>query len=387
MSQYPYILCPQKIEAIATSNPPIQPLQLVTNPARPIIPPEPQPPLENFWLNILLWFRPFLYSPNRRFPYFPDLHLWVIGVTTASAVLVSLGMGKIGLSVLLLFLIPLCGLTLWFFASGFVYRQTRNLYYFYERLLYHRPRKHGEYQEQLNEWRKQKDEIEEKYRLKVERINADNQRRREEHELQKLLILSKENVRQWRENQRRSIVENLNPVPLGEKVDTHDFDPRGYAELSHNCNFPIRLKHYFPNKIFALRYLSGSDRIPDFAYIDGSLFIDIEIDEPYTPRQYPDSDRSLKLTHCMGQSSYDMRDITFTNSNWFVIHFSEGQALQQPEACCKEIAKLIAYCTGDTSILSQFATVPDLTIDRRWTFEEAQDMAERRARLNYSYSR
>ncbi|MDV3002563.1 MAG: hypothetical protein N5P05_004218 (plasmid) [Chroococcopsis gigantea SAG 12.99] len=363
MTQYPYILYPRKVEAIARAFPPQPSLVLVAAPAQPIIPAKPEPPAENVLVNILLRFRPTPFNPP----------IW--GVATALAAVLSFSAGNTSLFVSLLVLITL---------SVWAYRSTyRTRVALYGELSSFKKDKDERYRRQLNQWNINKEEIEKKYRLEVKRVNAENERMQEKYERDKQTAQKPEYIEQWRQEQRRSITASLNPLPLREEAV--GFKHKGYAEYEDNCAFPSLITTYFPDKIKVLHYWKRGKkkRVPDFAYTDGTLFIDIELDEPYTPRQYPDFG-SLKLTHCIGDSEYDDRDEEFINSDWVVIHFSERQALQQPKACCKEIARMIAYCTGDESILSAFSGVPDLTPERRWTLHEAEAMAHRRERLRYS---
>jgi len=158
---------------------------------------------------------------------------------------------------------------------------------------------------------------------------------------------------------------------------------RGYAEVK--SNFPRLLKQYFgEDKIFELKKVLG--KVPDFIYRDERthLAIDIEIDEPYTPRRYPEEfpKQELKVTHCIEQVEDEERDLLFTEVDWFVIRFSEGQVIQYPASCCKYIAQKIDYLSG-TKYLEKFAHVVDLDIDYRWTKSGARCMAKARDRLSY----
>lgn len=157
--------------------------------------------------------------------------------------------------------------------------------------------------------------------------------------------------------------------------------PRGWAEHSTNCLFGPELYTYFPEKIYE-RIKVGS-RTPDFAYIDPDtgLHIDIEIDEPYIPRQYPNQ-VPLEPTHYIG--SDDSRDQEFNQRGWIVIHFSEEQVIRHSRSCCKEVAKIIFRLTENQSVLSSFEGIRDLQTYPQWSWSEALQMAEQRSRLTYS---
>jgi hypothetical protein len=234
-------------------------------------------------------------------------------------------------------------------------------------------------------WEQERNRQNQSYRRETERVRLDNERRLRQHERARRELSLPENLERWRRQETARALGQLQPIELGAEVDTTQFDPRGYTEYSDNCRFPILLERYFKGNISVLRYLGENNRIPDFAYVDRArnIFIDIEIDEPYTPRQYPRSNGTLKETHCIDQNHYDERDREWVHSDWFVIHFSERQVIAQGQSCCKTIARLISDLTGDTTILQPFMNVPDLISEPRWTMEEAREMANRRERLHY----
>jgi very-short-patch-repair endonuclease len=166
------------------------------------------------------------------------------------------------------------------------------------------------------------------------------------------------------------------------KLETDDRrENRGYAEFSQNSRFPQLLKKIFgDDRIQALR--SMGKYTPDFAYTDllHKLYIDIEIDEPYTPRQ-PNSEKPLIPTHYVGND--DRRDRFFQNAGWAVIRFSERQVLLHPDRCCKLVAELVAELTGNQNILSDFEQIPHLESEPQWTEAESRLMAIKQARLHY----
>ncbi len=156
-------------------------------------------------------------------------------------------------------------------------------------------------------------------------------------------------------------------------------DRRGFGEFPENALFPTLLQKSFPQRIITLRKVAHY--IPDFIYLDQShnLHIDIEIDEPYTPRQYP-AEAPLQLTHCQGQD--DVRNRFFQSAQWFVVRFSERQVLLHPESCLKFLIELINQLTGE-GIPNPFVHVPDLEPEPQWTKDMAESMANRQVRLHY----
>jgi hypothetical protein len=47
------------------------------------------------------------------------------------------------------------------------------------------------------------------------------------------------------------------------------------------------------------------------------------------------------------------------NSGWIIIKFSQGQIAENPDACCKEFAKLLDRLSLDTTVLPSFTNIPD----------------------------
>ncbi|MBD1823959.1 DUF559 domain-containing protein [Cyanobacteria bacterium FACHB-DQ100] len=155
------------------------------------------------------------------------------------------------------------------------------------------------------------------------------------------------------------------PLP---PVGTHHKPPRGRSE----SQFERDLWRYFPGKIHTGLLVKRPELqqpyVPDFAYLDRALAIDIEVDEPYTY----DTRQPIHFLDCPKDRS---RNQFFTDHGWIVIRFSEAQVIKSPASCCKAIASTIALISHDNSIMSAFRQVPTLKPDRRWTAEQAQQLA------------
>jgi hypothetical protein len=145
-----------------------------------------------------------------------------------------------------------------------------------------------------------------------------------------------------------------------------------------NCYFPGKIDTNCELNIPNFDYPYN----PDFAYIDReiNLFIDIEIDEPYTYDNYG----KIKPIHYFGRSKDENRNDFFNNNRgWIVIRFSEEQAVRYPDSCCKFIAQQIAEITRNSAITSQFAQTLDLQPQQQWTKKEAIEMGKRKERNDY----
>jgi len=148
--------------------------------------------------------------------------------------------------------------------------------------------------------------------------------------------------------------------------------------------FEKNLKRYFSDKIKIRlkvqnpKYNEGYYYTPDFTYIDSDLklYIDIEIDEPYIKS-------NGEPIHYVGLDKQRKRDEHFNERQWIIIRFSEEQVAKWPNSCCKTIATIISEITKNTSILNQFSNIPDLQPVKRWTQDEAIQMALMKSRDKY----
>lgn len=159
-------------------------------------------------------------------------------------------------------------------------------------------------------------------------------------------------------------------------------DQRGYAEFSQNSLFPDLLRHYFAKDQILIFHRVG-EYMPDFAYVNLTkcILIDIEIDEPYTPRQHQAHNPAQPI-HYIGADR--RRDQFFQSQGWTVVRFSERQVLLYPHSCCKVLAEVIAEISQDRELLRQFRDVPDLQPEPRWTRQVALEMAAKQQRLLYA---
>lgn len=154
--------------------------------------------------------------------------------------------------------------------------------------------------------------------------------------------------------------------------------PRGHSE----SQFERDLWQFFPSKIHTGLMVHHPNRaqpyVPDFAYIDSTLnlHIDIEVDEPYTH----DTRQPL---HYIQAPKDEQRNQFFLQIGWVVVRFSEEQVVKSPMSCCKAIASVIATITSDNAVMNPFRQVPTLKPAKRWTFEQAQQMADQGYRETY----
>jgi len=311
MSNYPVVLLPSKIEQVQSALPPV-----------PVFSePEPQEPR----------------GEPRKINYS------VLSVELASTIITTPILSQmIHVSAVLLFALA---------ASAIAFHAWNQIHTF--------PKRKKEHSRRLE-------------RFRGERENYLRRRRR--HEQEASTLRSPERVASYQHNLLLQILSQTVP---------HDGNGSNAVEGPSERRFGNCLQQCFPGKIqTGLRvqnpsYDQGYHYTPDFAYIDQqlNLYIDIEIDEPYS--------RSGQAIHFIGLGKQQARDDHFKSRGWVVVRFSEEQVVRYPKSCCKSVAEVVAKVTGNTSILSRFANGSDVPPVRRWTQEEAQQMAARGYRDTY----
>lgn len=177
-------------------------------------------------------------------------------------------------------------------------------------------------------------------------------------------ILSETNIKIYREEKKWS---TLSQTKLANRSTRETLKGR-YEPFFHSILTQKFGDNIFDNLEFTLP--NGNAFVPDFAYIDTStgLCIDIEIDEPYT------SDTKVPI-HCIGEDDY--RNNFFLSKGWFVIRFAEIQIAKYPNQCCDFIKNLIENIT-DGKEFEQFHFPYQC-----WSYLVASEMAVNNIRNTY----
>ncbi len=190
-----------------------------------------------------------------------------------------------------------------------------------------------------------------------------------EHDQEVQRLTSPEQITEFRQ---RQLLDILRATKLNDGNNSKA--RRGMCE----AKFAKHLKRYFEQNIYERLTLSipnfDKPYSPDFAYIDRglNLYIDIEIDEPYT---------NSKPIHFVGAN--DRRNQFFSQRGWIIIRFCEEQVVRYPRQCCKAIAEVIADILGDRLELTRFESTPDLPKIKHWSRGEAILMIKNQARDRY----
>lgn len=124
-----------------------------------------------------------------------------------------------------------------------------------------------------------------------------------------------------------------------------------------------------------LESMSTNFFYPDIAIIIENLYIDVEIDEPYT------MDSKLPI-HCVGSDDY--RNYYFASNGWEIIRFSEQQIVEHTEKCIETIKNTIDYILNGTYD-NPVADPSGSWITNRWDETSAKNMMKNRFRESYLY--
>ncbi|MGE8512804.1 MAG: hypothetical protein ACN6N7_08900 [Chryseobacterium culicis] len=106
-----------------------------------------------------------------------------------------------------------------------------------------------------------------------------------------------------------------------------------------------------------------------------NLYVDIEIDEPY-------SLRGKKPIHTNDDKD-EIRNQYFLDKGWGIIRFAEIQIIKFPQLCCKVISEYVRNITGDHIWLEGFHEIDDLEIVEAWSSEDSISMASNSYRQKY----
>jgi len=141
--------------------------------------------------------------------------------------------------------------------------------------------------------------------------------------------------------------------------------------------FEQKLEKYFKSYILKNVAINDGRKYPYqpdyvFYYPEKSLFIDIEIDEPYAYH-------SKKAIHIDDKK----RNNYFLQKGWSIIRFAEFQITKYPELCCKIISEHIRNLTGENIWIEGFHELENLKIVKAWNLKEANEMATSSYRQTY----
>ena len=121
--------------------------------------------------------------------------------------------------------------------------------------------------------------------------------------------------------------------------------------------------------------------MPDIVFSNGSITVDIEVDEPYTYNKL----EPIHYFDTIKQKHFDTdRDDFFNENYWTVVRFTERQVYQNPLGCCKTIAETIYRTTGNNTFLLKLSDAKPVETENYWTIAEAKELAKKNYRNTYN---
>lgn len=159
---------------------------------------------------------------------------------------------------------------------------------------------------------------------------------------------------------------------------------RGHTEAAFFAQLQAHFQQAFQvyNDRFLLIREGVSPYEPDFVLIDETnglnLFLDIEVDEPY------EGTNDLATRQPMHFRYADTnRNNVFRSRGWVVVRFAEIQVHQQPTACCRLVAEVVASLNPGFVVPSALQSAPDVAAVPQWTREQAQQWSQNKYREGY----
>jgi very-short-patch-repair endonuclease len=152
-------------------------------------------------------------------------------------------------------------------------------------------------------------------------------------------------------------------------------NPKSYSQGWTESFFEYKLEKYFKGHVLKKMIIEENTSFPyepDYilAYPEYSVYVDIEIDEPYIYK-------TGNSTHHEGKDI--QRNKYFLSKGWGIIRFSEEQIVKYPNICCHLISIYLGHVTGKNIWGEGFQNTIQIPLIPTWTKEEAIKMSE----INY----
>lgn len=215
------------------------------------------------------------------------------------------------------------------------------------------------YKKRYNRWNKQIDDLKE-----------NESKRKQRKEQIELLLKSRQSAEIDTYVVDESVRKGISELWFYKKIK-EIIEPRG-GEVS--IYKKVMIFDYFYRQ-YDLESLSTKYYYPDIAIIIENLYIDVEIDEPYT------MDSKLPI-HCIGSDDY--RNYYLASNGWEIIRFSEQQIVEHTDKCLETIKNTIDSILNGTYD-NPVADPSGSWITNRWDETSAKNMMKNRFRESYLY--
>ncbi len=217
----------------------------------------------------------------------------------------------------------------------------------------------------------------EKYQLLLEEFQQNNefylkQKKTYDHQVQSLLseesitLFRKKSIQEWQSSR---IVPKFMPCSV------EDIKKRGVSELF----FADELKKKGYDVFVDKKVRVGSTfYFPDIILVKDGLFVDVEIDEPYSGGDGSPIHYLYKHNGIMESIDSD-RNAFFIKQGFEVVRFSEEQVLLHAQECIQFIQSFISsICKGGEKLV-----LPSNIVLKKWTKEQAHRLAYQKYRNTY----
>lgn len=126
--------------------------------------------------------------------------------------------------------------------------------------------------------------------------------------------------------------------------------------------------------------IEGHHYEPDLVYMDKEkgIFVDIEIDEPYSGAHHSTHYITSKGTH-----KDTRRNELFRKAGWYIVRFTERQMFCETKSCMKVLFDLLLSVNAVESIPTNLMNVKDLKPEPCWTADESMQKSYQCYRKTY----
>ena len=126
--------------------------------------------------------------------------------------------------------------------------------------------------------------------------------------------------------------------------------------------------------------IEGHRYEPDLVYIDKekNIYVDIEIDEPYSGAHHPTHYITSKGIH-----KDTRRNELFCKAGWYVVRFTERQMFCETKACMRVLFDLLLNVNAIEAIPIGLQNTEELKSEPCWTAEESKQKSHQCYRKTY----
>lgn len=174
--------------------------------------------------------------------------------------------------------------------------------------------------------------------------------------------------------------------PANGRIDRYKFVfTTGNKNKKTGASELVAFSHVFGLGLVGIREdvsvtIDGHRYEPDLAYIDEEkgIYVDIEIDEPYSGHHHP--------THFItedGTHKDQHRNETFLGAGWHVCRFTEQQMFCQTMSCIKAVYEMLLQVGAIDAIPAKLTNAPAIKEESCWSAAVSKKRSYARYRKTY----